>query len=105
MTLLSEGSDVNETARQCRVKAEAYADFSDDTYLHPLLMDAADTIEVLEEKVRILTSKAGVRACDVDNLAGVRVMLKEFSRRLARLESEGDQLGAAFRDDPDFPPS
>jgi hypothetical protein len=105
MTLLSEGRVVNETARQCRVKAEAYADFADDTYLYPLLMSAADTIEVLEEKVSVLTSKAGVRACDLDNLASVRFRLKEFSRRLARLESEGDQLGAAFRDDQDFPPA
>lgn len=95
---------MNETARRCRVKAEAYADFAEDTYLHPLLMSAADTIDVLEEKVKVLTSKAGVRACDVDNLAHVRFCLKELSRRLARLESEGDQLGAAFRDDPDFPP-
>lgn len=95
---------MNETARRCRVKAEAYADFAEDTYLHPLLMSAADTIDVLEEKVKVLTSKAGVRACDVDNLAHVRFGLKELSRRLARLESEGDQLGAAFRDDPDFPP-
>jgi hypothetical protein len=96
---------MNETARQCRIKAEAYVDFSDDTYLHPLLMSAADTIDVLEEKVKILTSKAGVRACDADNLASVRFTLKEVSRRLARLESEGHQLGAAFRDDPDFPPN
>jgi len=96
---------MNETARQCRIKAEAYADFLDDTYLHPLLMGAADTIDVLEEKVKILTSKAGVRACDADNLARVRFTLKEVSRRLARLESEGEQLEAAFRDDPDFPPN
>lgn len=94
---------MNETARQCRVKAEAYADFLEDTYLHPLLMSAADTIDVLEEKVKILTSKAGVRACDVENLASMRFRLGELSRRLARLESDGDQLDAAFRDDPDYP--
>ena len=95
---------MNETARQCRVKAEAYAEYADDTYLYPLLMSAADTIELLEEKVKILTSESGVRACDVDNLASVRLTLKQFSRRLARLESDGEQLGAMLRDDPDFPP-
>lgn len=101
---MSERANVNETARQCRVKAEAYADFSDDTYLYPLLMDAAETIEMLEEKVKILTSETGVRACDVDNLAKVRFQLKEVFRRLAKLETEGDQLFAELRDDPDFPP-
>ena len=95
---------MNETARQCRVKAEAYADFRDDTYLRPLLMSAADTIEILEEKVKILTSEAGVRACDVDNLASVRFRMQEVTRRVARLEAAGDQLWAEFRDDHDFPP-
>lgn len=95
---------VNEVARQCRVKAKAYADCEVDTYLNPLLLSAADTIDLLEEKVRILTSKAGVRACDVDNLASVRFALKELSWRIAKLESDGDQLFAEFRDDPDFPP-
>jgi hypothetical protein len=100
---------MNETARQCRVKAKAYAEFEDDTYLYPLLMGAADTIEMLEEKVKILASDAGVRACDVDNLAQVRFSLKELTRRVSQLQSEGDQLWAEFKehltDDPDFPPS
>jgi hypothetical protein len=100
---------MNETARQCRVKAEVYAVGAEDTYLYPLLMDAADTIEMLEEKVKILTSKAGVRACDVDNLAQVRFNLKELNRRVSQLQSEGDQLWSEFKahltDDPDFPPS
>lgn len=95
---------MNETARQCRVKAEAYFEHAEDAYLYPLLMSAADTIELLEEKVKIMASDAGVRACGVENLASLRLRVNEMTRRLARLEAQGDQLLAEFRDDPDFPP-
>ena len=82
---------MNEVARQCRVKAEAYEDFSDDTYLRPLLMGAADSIEILEEKVRLLKLAAGARACNVDELAGVNFRMNEISRRLDRLELVRDE--------------
>lgn len=82
---------MSEIARQCRVKAEVYAEGAEDTYLYPLLMSAADTIEVLEEKVKVLLAKSGLMRHEVDDLADVRFRIKEVCRRLDRLEMLRDE--------------
>lgn len=82
---------MNEVARQCRVKADAYENFQDDTYLRPLLMSAADSIEILEEKVRILKLSASSKTVCADELADVKFQMIEIRRRLNNLELLSDE--------------
>jgi uncharacterized small protein (DUF1192 family) len=89
---------MNEIARQLRIKAEAYEDFKEDTYLWCLLKDAADTIEVLSEQVSVLTSESGVSACDSRNLASLRFSIKELTRRINAMQGDLDRFESELRD-------
>ena len=89
---------VNDIARQLRIKADAYEDFKDDTYLHCLLKGAADTIEVLTEQVVLLTTQTGIQACRSADMAAIRFRITELTRRANSLQALGEQLEAELRD-------
>jgi hypothetical protein len=95
------GMSKNELARQLRVKADAYEDFKEDTYLHCLLADAADAIDLLTEQVNVLSTKAGVAACDAKQLAQMRFRIDELYRRSNSMLATIDQLEKEVRDDTD----
>jgi hypothetical protein len=89
---------MSDISRQLRVKAEAYADFKEDGYLFALLKDAADTIDILQEQVAILTSETGIAACDSKNLASCRLRIEEMSKRSVAMMAMLDQLEKEIMD-------